>query len=55
MGTLELPAGWLRITTVDAHAAGEPLRVITGGYRELRRHEFLIDPTDPLKEGFNLR
>src|SRR5262249_28889702 len=24
-------ADWIRITTVDAHAAGEPLRVITGG------------------------
>lgn len=26
-----LPSEWTRITTVDAHAAGEPLRVITGG------------------------
>jgi proline racemase len=25
------PADWIRITTVDAHAAGEPLRIITGG------------------------
>ncbi|HLG16444.1 MAG TPA: proline racemase family protein [Blastocatellia bacterium] len=25
------PSDWTRITTVDAHAAGEPLRVITGG------------------------
>ena len=25
------PAGWRRITTIDAHTAGEPLRVITGG------------------------
>ncbi len=25
------PAGWRVITTVEAHAAGEPLRVITGG------------------------
>jgi trans-L-3-hydroxyproline dehydratase len=24
-------SGWLRITTIDAHAEGEPLRVITGG------------------------
>jgi proline racemase len=29
------PAGWLKITTVDAHTAGEPFRVITGGYPEL--------------------
>jgi len=25
------PASWTRITTIDAHAAGEPLRVVTGG------------------------
>jgi len=29
--TLVLPTDWTRITTIDAHAAGEPLRVITGG------------------------
>ena len=27
----EPPAGWTRITTIDAHAAGEPFRVVTGG------------------------
>jgi proline racemase len=25
------PPDWTRITTIDAHAAGEPLRVVTGG------------------------
>lgn len=25
------PAHWTRITTIDAHTAGEPLRIITGG------------------------
>jgi len=25
------PSDWTRVTTIDAHAAGEPLRVITGG------------------------
>ncbi|HSB08442.1 MAG TPA: proline racemase family protein, partial [Blastocatellia bacterium] len=25
------PSDWTRLTTIDAHAAGEPLRVITGG------------------------
>ena len=29
------PADWLRITTIDAHTAGEPFRVITSGYPEL--------------------
>jgi trans-L-3-hydroxyproline dehydratase len=26
------PTDWLKITTIDAHTAGEPFRVITGGY-----------------------
>ena len=25
------PSEWTRVTTIDAHAAGEPLRVVTGG------------------------
>lgn len=29
------PANWLRITSIDAHTAGEPLRVITSGWPEL--------------------
>ena len=29
------PADWLRITTVDAHAQGEPFRVITSGFPDL--------------------
>jgi len=29
--TFTPPPVWTRITTIDAHAAGEPLRVITGG------------------------
>ena len=28
-------SNWSRITTVDAHTAGEPLRVVTGGYPTL--------------------
>lgn len=27
----EPPDSWMRITTIDAHAGGEPLRIITGG------------------------
>jgi trans-L-3-hydroxyproline dehydratase len=26
------PSNWLRITTIEAHTAGEPLRVVTSGY-----------------------
>jgi proline racemase len=29
------PEDWIRITTIDAHTAGEPLRVITGGFPDL--------------------
>jgi len=29
------PDDWLEITTIDAHSAGEPLRVITGGVSEI--------------------
>jgi proline racemase len=29
------PEDWPRITTIDAHTAGEPLRVITGGFPDL--------------------
>ena len=29
------PEGWRRITTIDAHTAGEPLRVVTSGWPEL--------------------
>lgn len=31
----DLPDNWIRIQTIDAHTAGEPLRVITGGYPSL--------------------
>ena len=29
------PEDWLKITAIDAHTAGEPLRVVTSGYPEL--------------------
>ena len=29
------PESWLRITSIDCHTAGEPLRVITSGYPDL--------------------
>jgi len=29
------PEDWIKITTIDAHTAGEPFRVITGGFPEL--------------------
>ena len=35
------PSHWPRITTIDAHAAGEPLRIIISGYPELPGQTFL--------------
>lgn len=29
------PEDWVRITAIDAHTAGEPLRIITGGWPEM--------------------
>ena len=29
------PAHWMKITTVDVHTEGEPLRIITGGLPDL--------------------
>ena len=50
------------ITTVDTHTEGQPTRIITGGIgkvpgqtmREKQRHvhQFVLDPDDPLKDGF---
>lgn len=30
------PGEWLKICTIDAHAAGEPLRVVTSGFPEIK-------------------
>ena len=35
------PEDWLRITSIDAHTAGEPIRVITSGFPELRGNTIL--------------
>jgi len=49
------PPHWLKITTIDAHTAGEPFRVITGGLPNLEgktilaRRRFLRDPLDHLR------
>jgi trans-L-3-hydroxyproline dehydratase len=49
------PDGWTEITAVDAHAAGEPLRVITGGWPTLEgatileRRRFARDHLDHLR------
>ena len=40
------PSRFLRITTVDAHTAGEPFRVVTGGFPELRGDTILARRRD---------
>ncbi len=51
------PSGWLKITTLDAHTAGEPLRIITGGFPEipgntiLEKRRFLQENLDHLRKA----
>jgi len=35
------PDDWLKITTINAHSAGEPLRIITSGFPELKGETIL--------------
>ena len=49
------PPDWLRITTLDAHTAGEPLRIVTDGFPEvpgrtiLERRAFIKNNLDHLR------
>jgi trans-L-3-hydroxyproline dehydratase len=49
------PDHWLKITTIDAHTEGEPLRVITGGFPEvpgntmLARRQYAKEHLDHLR------
>ena len=49
------PHDWTRITTIDAHTAGEPLRVITGGLPPilgdtiLERRRYMLENLDHLR------
>ncbi len=44
--------GWHKITTIDAHTAGEPLRIITGGYPELEG-KTILEKRRFAKENFD--
>ena len=35
MNPIGRAVGWPSLTTIDAHTAGEPLRVVTGGFPEV--------------------
>lgn len=49
------PDHWIKITTIDAHTGGEPLRIITGGFPELagktilERRQFAKENFDTLR------
>ena len=55
MGEWTPPSDWQRVTTIDAHTAGEPLRVIIDGYPPLpsgtilERRRFLKEQADGLR------
>jgi trans-L-3-hydroxyproline dehydratase len=46
------PDNWLKITTIDAHTEGEPLRIITGGFPELPG-EKILDRRRYVKENLD--
>lgn len=52
-----LPDNWLKITTIDAHTEGEPLRIITGGFPDvpgdtiLARRAYLKENMDHLRKA----
>ncbi|HUU98775.1 MAG TPA: proline racemase family protein [Phycisphaerae bacterium] len=58
--SFEPPADWQRITTIDAHAAGEPLRVITGGWPDipgetiLAKRQYAREHLDQLRRALML-
>jgi len=51
------PDDWQRITTIDAHTAGEPLRVFTSGYPELpgrtmlEKRRYALDHVDSIRRA----
>lgn len=52
MGKWTPPENWLKITTIDAHTEGEPLRVVTGGFPELLG-ETILDRRRFVKENLD--
>lgn len=53
----EIPPNWDRLQTIDAHTAGEPLRVVTGGWPEipgatiLAKRQFARENHDSLRRA----
>ena len=49
------PEEWLEIQTIEAHTGGEPLRIITHGYPELKGKTLLEKRHDAYKNHDNIR
>ena len=53
----EPPANWSRISTIDMHTGGEPLRILTDGYPEipgktiLEKRKFFSEHLDHIRKG----
>jgi proline racemase len=51
------PSDWIRITTIDAHTAGEPFRIVTGGFPPiigptlLAKRRYVRDNLDYLRQA----
>lgn len=50
------PAGWMKITSIDTHTGGEPLRIITSGIRlpkgpVLAKRRYFMDNLDHVRTG----
>lgn len=50
--TRDFPQDWIRITSIDAHTAGEPLRVITSGFPKLPG-ETILEKRRYIKEHYD--
>ncbi len=46
------PSGWQKMITIDAHTAGEPLRIILGGYPEILGNT-MLEKRNYLKDNFD--
>src|SRR2546427_9995182 len=51
----QAPRGWRRVTTIDAHAAGEPLRVVPSGIDPGPRAPIVRKPPHPRGPSAGLR
>ncbi len=51
-GTLNVTDNYLKISTIDMHTEGEPLRVVVGGFPELKGNS-LLSQRSYLKENFD--